>query len=257
MRENLKKMLGKAVSVAHPQCRFEKCLLIFGHMRSGSTALANILTSRKEISGYGETHINYDGRGALGRLVVNQALRKAWEPRAPYLLDKVLHNRYDIECPEELYDSKGIFIVRKPKQSVVSISKLFQGLGKDIYNTDEKAIRYYIRRLDRLMDLWKSFPEDRRVGLSHSELVADPDAALEQISTMLEINPPLTNTYSSHSASVVGGGGDPVASWKHNKIVKQSARDAKPVRPLEAPPALQELAQEKFEMITEEFSASS
>lgn len=230
MRETLKQMAGQAAAALTPQCRYDRAIFILAHMRCGSTALSNILCSRPDVSGYGEAHIRYRTRADLGRLVVNQTLRRSWQPRARHLFDKILHSRHDAEAPPAFFQSRAIFVARDPGPAIRSIRKLYEGLGRDEYGTDTQAATYYVERLAVLQDLWARFPPDRRVGLTHAGLLSDPEGALAAISAQLRIAPPLENTYRSRPASRSGGAGDPVVSAQHTKIVP------KPILPDSGPP---------------------
>lgn len=230
-----KSLLGGIVHAADPQCRFDRAVFILAHMRCGSTALSNILCSRAEISGYGEAHVAYRAPGDLGRLVVNQALRRAWKPRARFLFDKVLHNRHDAAAPPEFFQAKAIFLCRRPEDTIPSIRRLFTSLGKKQYVTDASAAQYYLDRVGRLGELWQAFPAEHRVGLTYDALMGNTDACLGQVSAIVGLTPPLKNSYRSHSASVRGGGGDPTASAGHTRITqKPKAEQAAPSLELDA-----------------------
>lgn len=213
-------------------------------MRCGTTALSNILCSRPEISGYGEAHIAYRSTADLGRLVVNQSLRRAWDPRARHLFDKILHTRLDIDVPQDFFRSRAIFLCRRPEPTIASIRRLYQGLGRDEYATDAAAAEYYIERLGRLGDLWARFPENRRIGLTHDELTTNTDFWLQRMTILLGLEPRLENRYRSTAASVSGGAGDPVASAKLTRI-EQRAPESGPVA-LDIPPALQRQAEDAY-----------
>ncbi len=85
MKAVAKALAGGSVSRVLPQCRFETSLFLIGHMRCGSTALSAILCSRPDTSGYGEAHIAYTDRAALGVLALNQMRRGAWTGSATTL----------------------------------------------------------------------------------------------------------------------------------------------------------------------------
>lgn len=221
MREAFKSFCGKSMALLNPQCRYEDCIFVLAHMRCGSTALSNILCSRPEISGYGEAHICYAEPEALGRLVVNQALRKSWSPKARHLFDKILHNRHDAAAQPGFFRARAVFLIRPPAATILSICKLYQDLGRDEYATHNLAADYYVQRLNALSMLWDAFPSHRRVGLTHDVLLTAPEAALSQMSQCLALLPTLSNQYESPSASRKGGGGDPTTSGKYTSIRKR------------------------------------
>jgi hypothetical protein len=188
-------------------------------MRSGSTALSNILCGRPEISGYGEAHITYTSRSSLGALVVNQARRKEWRPQAPHLFDKILHSRYDARADAGFFQSRAIFVAREPVDAILSIRNLYARIGRGEYPTDAAAAAYYGERMLRLLSMWDHFPQQNRIGLTHQLLTTDPKGQLARISSFLRLNPPLENRYTSPRASMVGGGGDPLTAQRFSEIV--------------------------------------
>jgi hypothetical protein len=226
MRDLIKQGVGATVAHAAPQCRYDRAIFVLAHMRCGSTALSNILCSRPDISGYGEAHIRYDGRAALGRLVVNQALRKAWKPRARYLFDKILHNRHDDAAPQAFFEARAIFVLRPPGAAVRSIRTLYNQLGRDEYGTDTAATVYYIERVQAMACQWARFDPARRVGLTSAGLLSDPDTALARISDRLTLRPPLENRYDSNAQACKGGAGDPLVSGRYNRIEPSTAASA-------------------------------
>ena len=72
MRAPLKRLAATSLALA-PQGRFDRCLFLVGHMRCGSTALANVLCAHPSVSGYGETHVRYDRPSAPGALTSREA----------------------------------------------------------------------------------------------------------------------------------------------------------------------------------------
>ena len=187
-------------------------------MRCGTTALSNILCSRPEISGYGEAHIRYRSTNDLGRLVVNQTIRKAWKPKAGFLFDKLLHNRHDDDVPPDFIKARALFMCRRPEETIPSIRRLFKRLGRDEYTTDHQAAEYYAARIERLSELWALFATENRIGLDYDTLMNDTDRCLEGMTGFIGLAPPLENRYRSHSASIRGGGGDPLVSSKLKMI---------------------------------------
>lgn len=215
----IKQMAGRIVTRIAPQCCFHRAVFVLGHMRCGSTALSNILCSRPDISGYGEAHISYKDRSALGVLAINQLRRKAWRPRAQYLFDKVLHSRYDDDPVPEFFEARAIFLVREPFATICSIRKLFQAIGSAEYVTDSLAADYYEQRLAQLLVNWSQFPADHRIGLSFDQLTSDPDAALAAISSRLRLTPPLANRYDVSIKADKPGAGDPLSAHRFSSIV--------------------------------------
>jgi len=253
LRESTKRAAGWAISRAVPRYRFANCLFILAHMRCGSTALANILCSRPDVSGYGESHVRHDGRDALGRLALNQMRRGGWKPGARFLFDKVLHDRHDDAVPADFFDSRAIFVIRRPEEAIRSIVSLFQRLDRDEYTTLDEAADYYAMRLARLEQLWARYPQHRRVGITHDVLMGDPEGALRRISDRLNIAPVLENRYVSLAASRRGGGGDPFASGLHGQIEPGLARAPEYMAPLDLSPRRQAIVADRYERLRAAF----
>lgn len=227
-----KRTAGWLLAQANSDYSYDKCVFILAHMRCGSTALSNILCSRTEISGYGEAHVRYEGRSSLGQLALNHMRRGGWKRRADFMFDKILHNRHDCAAPPEFTQARAIFMARRPDAAIRSITSLYNRLERDEYRTHDQAAVYYVKRMQALSGMWNRFPRDRRIGLTHTSLVQDPDAALSLISAHLGFEPPLENRYKSPKASRKGGGGDPLTSGKHDSIQKNMLRSSEPVEPL-------------------------
>lgn len=219
MKEQFKSLAGAAVARALPQCRFEQAVFLLGHMRCGSTALSAILCSRPDVSGYGEAHIAYTGRGALGILALNQRRRGAWDGSASTLFDKILHSRYDQAACAGFFASRAVFMARAPVPAIRSIRHLFAQLGSGEYATDEQAANYYEERVKALLQLWPRFEASRRVACTYEALTADPDAVLARISGQLNLVPALHNEYALKSAATGRGAGDPLSASRHSRIV--------------------------------------
>lgn len=227
-RETAKRSAGWLAGRYNRNLQYRNCIMILAHMRCGSTALSNILCSRADVSGYGETHVRHDGAGALGRLSVNLRRRGGWSPGGSLLFDKILHNRHDHAAPDPFFDARAIFVVRRPGDAVRSIVDLYAKLGRDEYATHEQATVYYIARLQALRAMWARFAAERRIGITHEGLVASPDKILADISARLGFQPPLANHYVSPAASRLGGGGDPLVSAKHDRIIADSTVAQRP-----------------------------
>lgn len=254
LRESGKRSAGWLLSRTSTRFSYRNCIFILAHMRCGSTALSNILCSRDDISGYGEAHIRYDGQGAIGRLALNQMRREGWKPDADYLLDKILHCRHDKTASREFFQSRAIFLVRRPRETIRSIVDLFTRLGRPAYDTPQKAAIYYADRLNTLAALWQRFPASRRIGICHESLTRNPDLVLSRISRHLRFDPALENRYVSPVASRKGGGGDPLVSGLHSRIISSPGAAAETTFALDLPEDLSARMQQAHEHLTELFT---
>lgn len=229
----IKRLAGGSLSLA-PHARYDRCLFLLGHMRCGSTALANVLSSNPAISGYGESHIDHGAPSAPGRLVLNQIRAGRWKPGARYLFDKLLHDRLDDGVPPTFFTASAIFLTRDPEPAIASILALFGSLGSREYPDPASATAYYVARLIRLCRLWDRFPPSRRLALRHEALVSDPDASLARLTRFLALDPPLDNAY--RASPIRPGAGDPLAAARYTAIT------ARPQTPRRAALSATELA---------------
>lgn len=227
-----KTIAGAAVSHIFPQCRYRTSLFLIGHMRCGSTALSAILCSRPDMSGYGEAHIAYSGRSALGVLAINQMRRRAWSPKADGLFDKILHSRYDSDACPGFFEARALFMARAPQPAIRSIRHLFEKVNSGEYATDAAAADYYEERLEAMLQLWPRFAADRRIACTYEALTVDPDGVLAQLSAGLQLTPPLANRYAIKAAATARGAGDPLSASQHTQIVA-SKSDSWAGRPLD------------------------
>ena len=218
-----KAALGNVFARVSPQCRFDRMLFLMGHMRCGSTALSNVLCHHTQISGYGETHASYTSERDIGLMVLNQARRKSWRPRASYLFDKVLHSECDGRPPASFYESHAIFLYRRPEPSIRSLRKLADRNGLEQWGTDRQAAEYYEERMAQLLTHWFRFDPGHRVAIEFEELSSRIDNHLRMITAWLGLSAPLTNRYEANPVSHSRGAGDPVNAGKLDRIVPSSS----------------------------------
>lgn len=206
-----KRLAGTSLGLA-PHARHDRCVYLIGHMRCGSTALANVLCAHPAISGYGESHIDHGAPAAPGRLVLNQIGAGRWKPAARLLFDKILHDHLDAGVPPAFFTGRAIFLTRAPAPSIASILALFASLESREYPDPASAAAYYTARLARLATLWDGFPPERRLAVRHETLLAETDATLARITAFLALDPPLGNAY--RGSPTRPGAGDPLAAGR-------------------------------------------
>ncbi|AXI46690.1 sulfotransferase family protein [Sulfitobacter sp. SK012] len=228
-RDMTKAFVGKNVAAFAPQARYSRMILVLSHMRSATTALSNVLCSHPAISGYGETHVTHTEANSPGQVLVNVARRRAYEPRAKFLFDKVLHDHLDVKAPQAFADARAIFLVRAPGPAVASIVKLAAATSLQEVREPGQAALYYANRLESLAQRWQTFSPERRFGLTAERLLDDPDSVVDQIGNWLDLSPQLENRYVSHKATQLGGGGDPTASARLSKIEARPSAAPSPV----------------------------
>jgi hypothetical protein len=244
---SFKSAAGRLVAMA-PQCDPSRAVFVIGHMRCGSTALSNVLVSRPEFSGYGEAHVGYGSRAALGVLLLNQWRRRSWRPRAVHLFDKILHSRYDAAAWPGFFTARAIFVARAPEAAIPSIRALFAAIDSAEYGSDAEAAAYYAERLETMLALWPRFAPGRRLALTYEALTAAPETELARVGAMLGLSPPLTNAYAPPAAAQARGAGDPLMSHRFARIdAGASGQGAKRSRaPLDIQPKVRDRLAELY-----------
>ncbi|MFV0643409.1 MAG: hypothetical protein ACK5NN_02755, partial [Sphingomonadaceae bacterium] len=123
------------------------------------------------------------------------------------------------------------FICRKPAQSIASICNLFRQIGSDEYSSETEAAEYYESRVETLLDAVSRLDQHHAI-ITHQQLVENPEAVLNGISSCLALRPPLENRYVSNALSTTRrGAGDPLVSGKWDRIVKDDAGTVAGKRP--------------------------
>ncbi|WP_421746827.1 sulfotransferase family protein [Cognatishimia sp.] len=214
-----KKIAAHAMIYSIPKARYRNMIFVLSHMRAATTALSNVLCSCPEISGYGETHVSYVSKASVGQTVVNLMIRCAWEPKARFIFDKVLHGDLHMASGTDFFEAHAIFLIRSPTPAVQSIVRLARHTGNVCYQCPQAAAQYY---LDRLLDLkatWFQFHPRHRFGLFTEDLLSDPETYSRDIGAWLGLQSELGTSYKSHPASLLPGGGDPILSGEVQRII--------------------------------------
>jgi hypothetical protein len=178
-------------------------------MRSYSSVLSHILGSHPQVDGYCETHIKYRTRLDLWRL--HHRVRKlTGEPLdGDYILDKILH---DYPLARSILDSsrtRGIVLVRQPRETVRSIIEMGLSYSPVAWHRDfEQVARYYETRLAGLLRLAEAL-RGRVVFLEAETLLSNTRGALDQLGTFLALQSPLQPEYRRFAHTGELGFGDP------------------------------------------------
>jgi len=219
VRSTTKKIAAHAMIYTMPKVRYRNMIFVLSHMRAATTALSNVLCSSPEISGYGETHVPYVSKASVGQTVVNLMIRHAWQPKARYIFDKVLHSDLHMESGADFYQAHAIFLIRSPSQAVQSIVRLARHTGNVRFQCPHAAAQYYLGRLLDLKASWLRFHPRHRFGLFTEDLLSDPETYSRDIGAWLELERELGISYKSHPSSRLPGGGDPIQSGELQRIV--------------------------------------
>src|SRR6266702_297407 len=184
-------------------------LFLLGHMRSYSSVLSHILGSHPQIDGYCETHTKY--RTRLDLLRLHYRVRKlTGEPlRGDYVLDKVLHVYPLARSILSRSRTRGIVLVRRPRETVRSIISMGLQYSPIAWHRDfERVARYYETRLAGLLRLAEAL-RGRVVFLEAETLLSSTRTVLDQLGTFLELQSPLQPEYRRFAHTGELGFGDP------------------------------------------------
>lgn len=201
-------------------------IFILGHMRSGSSLLSNILTSHREILGYGETHLQYASEFDLNKLVSKvynktQNIRnwqdlKKMRMNHKYILDKALHTKIFLDenllTSEKLY---SIFIIREPERTIASLLDL-----KPHWN-EELALTHYLERLSTLERYGKLINnKERSLIITYNQLLNQTDLVFNALKKVLGTQSEFSEEYKVTNKTGRAGVGDSKENIKAGRIVR-------------------------------------
>lgn len=189
-------------------------------MRSRSSVLAHVLGSNKDIRGYSELHLSYKNKLDLLKMRVSIYRDLRCELKDKYVLDKILHNRHlflnkIVECP----NTKIIFLVRNPENTIKSMIKLGYKKGNSWYTDPQKAMNYYCGRLKHLNALAERIGGDYYF-LDSNDLVTKTDDILQKLSKWLQLDEPLSKHYSIFNNTGKASYGDSSRNIKAKKVIR-------------------------------------
>lgn len=174
-------------------------IFLLSHMRAYTSLAGHILGSHPQISGYYEMHISYADAAALDRQLDVFLESDALKAGSRYLFDKLLHDEYALEPDKlELPDMKILVSLRHSEPTIKSIVHLYrQKDGGDLFDSPEKAARYYIERIMALADFAQSNP-----GYFYFDAELwqrAPEQLLPRLTEWLELDSPLSEQYRTFS----------------------------------------------------------
>jgi len=196
-------------------------VFVLGHMRSGSSLLVHLLNASDEILGYGETHLDYVGRGSLVELhdhVWGEFKKHGETPPGShrYVMDKILwphvHDATLLHHPP----LKIIVIVRAPRETLPSILSL----DLDGIQASEDALQYYSKSLARTERNLQAY-DASFVLVRYVDLTNRVEQALQTMSSYLELGKPLEPEYDRMWSTGKEGIGDPSETIKTGTIVSR------------------------------------
>jgi hypothetical protein len=195
-------------------------VFILGHIRSGSTLLAHILANHPNIVGAGEMHVSYKSPADLPKLVIKtcEFLRRPILYEA-YIVDQINHPYVsdDVLLSNDVF--KSIILIREPKRALASIMKLLKC-------PESQAVEAYVSRLETLTR-YGLLLRNRALLVEYDNLVNNGGDMLAVITSFLDLNSPLVESYATHRMTGrVIGYGDPSENIKIGHIVRTANHEA-------------------------------
>lgn len=190
--------------------RPKRYLFVQSHMRSYSSLLCHILNSNPDVAGYVETHRSYSDRMDLWRLKHMVFMTSGAETGGQYVLDKVLHNRSEIDPLLLRRDNVYvIFSLREPVRTIQSTVAMARSLNPADWKSDVAQVaRYYAKRVNHLRRL--ALLEYRHATYVDAEdLVSDTARVLQNLTQFLDLQLPLSAEYQTSKLTGVPLYGDP------------------------------------------------
>lgn len=199
-------------------------LLILSHMRSRSSVFSHILGSSDQICGYSELHISYKKPIDFIKMRIKlYSDRKESFENNDYLLDKVLLDSHVVSPGLlESVESKAIFLVRRPEDTIRSIMNLGFALNNPSaeWLTDpEQAAQYYISRLATLVD-YATAMSGRYYFVESESLITRTEQVLLGLTKWLNLDAPLQSEYKRFSNTGKPHHGDPSENIMAGRIMK-------------------------------------
>ena len=191
-------------------------IFLLSHMRAYTSLAGHILGSHPQINGYYEMHLGYADASALDRQLAAYLESDVLKPGSRYLFDKLLHNDYAL-APDRLglADMKILVSLRHAEPTIKSIVHLYrQKDGGDLFDSPEKAARYYIERVRALADFARVNFAMANPGYFYFDAELwqrAPEQLLPRLTAWLELDPPLSEQYQtfSHTGKPLKGDSSP------------------------------------------------
>lgn len=207
--------------------RLPQYLIIFSHMRSGSSLLTHLLSTHPTICGYGETHLTYAAEEDLASLVGKVMLvRRKWPGRLRerYVLDKILHDMYLEQQALALLllpQIRVLFLYREPRGTLKSLIRTF---GFD----ESQALDHYQRRMASIARAAEALDDrsgdpvnDRAVAVSYRDLLQRTEEAFRLLEQYLGLSEPLSQEYRILPTTGKDKIGDPSANIRSGTILRE------------------------------------
>lgn len=232
---------GLAWTIARPR----RTLFVLGHMRSYSSLLCHILASNSAVTGYVEQHMNYGSFTDLYKLRAKVAMMHEGRLKGPYVLDKLLFNRWSIDDTIlERKEVRTVFSIREPEATIKSTIAMAGGPKNIATNWKADAVKvadYYNGRLDGLVKIAERRPRNTAFFVAE-RLIDRTDDTLALLTDYLGVRKPLTPSYERFELTQKARFGDPGKYISTGEIVTERRQ-----HDFELPDGLLEESRRRFE----------
>ena len=203
-----------------------KYLFVMAPARSGSSLLGHILYSHPEVTGYGESHVDYASTTDLHRLIYRTAtVLDDFDPMDyTYIVDKIVWDYPIADSILQNQQIKFIFLLRDPAATYTSIVHSFSG-DESPTGAEQWISSYYQKRLGCLKTLAMQINEPNRcLTLRYEDLLGDTDPTLASLQTFLDTQTPFSDSYTvaKHTARLKYG--DNSSAIRAGKILRKKFR---------------------------------
>jgi len=171
-----------------------RVLFVLGHMRSGSSLLVHILTSHRDIVGYGETHNVYTNpEDFVATAAKVYRYLRSMPGDEHYLLDKALHEYLIVrERVLEHPAVRVIFLVRRPDAALSSM------VQNEVVSEGEEAHQHYVQQTEWMRRLSERLSPRRWTHTTYTELIQRTGDLFSRLESFLDLSVPLSERYDTN-----------------------------------------------------------
>jgi hypothetical protein len=216
MRKNIKQLLfflwKKLVSYKNQHYVF-----LMAHVRSGSSLMTHILCTNNEILGFGE--YSYEILDENDLVAFNFDVRRksrVFFSKQTYITNQINDsNSFPDEHFLKLKKLKFIFLIRQPEETISSMHQLSKRFNQT-HLTPERLVEEYCKQMNYLIKLKNTISEDQYFFLTYESLIENPKKELNNMSSFLKLNQPLSPEYNLQKFTLHSG--DPSENIRYQKV---------------------------------------
>lgn len=199
-------------------------IFLLSHMRAYTSLFGHIMGSNPAICGYYEMHIGYHSWKSPIRQKLLYFKQESPKPGFSYMFDKILHNEHSVALNVLNSDrARSLFCLRRPQEVIPSILKLYREIDPSHeFNSEAFATRYYVERLAMLRRIAESV-EQPFFYFDAESIKQQPDEFLPGLSDWLQLDTPLSDTYSLQKNTSRKRYGDSSEALRAGRIRRESS----------------------------------